>query len=153
MSISASERIALVRKAEEGWLDYQRRLAELTDSDLEQAETVGFWAGRDLIIHIACWERHCAWLLEQWEAGRERQYSYDFDQGDMEKWDEWNEAQVAPYRDMPIDSVRQFALETHFQAMAVVASSPEIDESFVSGMTWAHYEWHQGDIQNIKEGN
>ena len=145
------ERITSLRDAEAGWLEYQELLDTLTDEDLERPGAVGFWSGRDLIAHIACWERHCAWLLDQWAAGRERIYSYDFDQSDMAKWDEWNEEQVAPFRRLALDDVKQFAVETHFKAMARVAMSAEAGEQFVGGMTWSHYAWHRDDILGIRK--
>lgn len=148
---SVVERANLICKAEHSWLDYQELLAGLTDEDLERSSTVGFWSGRDLVAHIACWERHCAWLLTQWSAGRERLYSYDFDQSDMQRWDEWNEGQVAPLRALTLDGLLEFALEAHFNAMAKVATATSVDEAFLGGMTWSHYEWHHGDIANIKK--
>ena len=151
--MTIEERIGYLRKAETGWLAYQELLDTLSEEDLERPDTVGFWSGRDLIAHIACWERHCAWLLDQWEAGREKTYSYDFDQSDMAKWDEWNEEQVAPFRSLPLDGVKEFAAETHFRAMARVATSAQVTEQLVSGMTWSHYEWHREDILGIKKGS
>ena len=148
-----NERIAYLRRAEAGWLAYQELLDTLTDEDLERPDTVGFWSGRDLIAHIACWERHSAWLLDQWEVGREQLFSYDFDQSDTAKWDEWNEEQVTPFRSLLLDDVKQFAIETHFSAMARVATSEQVTEQFVSGMTWSHYEWHRDDILGIKDGS
>ena len=149
--MSIEERIGYLRKAETGWLAYQELLDTLSEEDLERPDTVGFWSGRDLITHVACWERHCTWLLEQWGAGREKTYSYDFDQSDMAMWDEWNEEQVAPFRSLSLDELKEFAAEAHFRAMARVATSPEATEQIVGGMTWSHYEWHREDILGIRD--
>lgn len=149
MAVSEEERQEAIQHASKGWDELQAIIASLTAADLERPDTVGFWSGRDVIAHIGNWEEHGIWLLEQWESGRERLYTYEFDQTDMALWDAWNEKQVSPYRELALGEVFAYADRTHARLMAVAATSPEIDEPTLRGFTWGHYEAHYNDLRQL----
>jgi hypothetical protein len=131
------------------WDDYQSLVASISDAALERPNTVGHWSGRDLITHIANWEEYCTWLIQQWDAGREKLWTYEFDINDMARWDIFNEERVTPFRARSLEEVRAYIARTHEQLIAAVAASPHVTVSNLEAMTSGHYEWHVGDLQGI----
>ena len=146
---SDAERATALAEVAEAWRRYQALLDGLNDAALERPNTVGHWSGKDVVAHIANWEEHCIWLIEQWEGGRPKLWSYEFDVNDMPRWDIWNEEQLAPYTAAPVQEIRAYAARVHADLIQRVAASAVVTRQNLVAMTSGHYEFHGDDFARL----
>ena len=83
------------------WAEYSARLATVTDEDLCRLNSGHGWTLKDVVSHIAVWEREAVHVIQALVEGREIHDYADFDP--------WNERFYNEHKDTPIDQVRPAA--------------------------------------------
>lgn len=144
MAISTKQRLELLKDISSANLQLRKTLSSLSDEDLTRPETIGIWSGKDLIGHLADWERVYAQVLKDRESGRTE--SWPSRQMKDYKLDRWNEAQVVARADWSLGEIREYFDQTHDEVMDLLERLPDIDPSEAREYTREHYEAHYDDL-------
>jgi hypothetical protein len=147
--MSSDERVSILREIDAGWRRHLALIDAIPQAELERANTVGTWSGRDVITHIANWEEYCAALVHTWDRSAEKRWSYDFDEAIPANWDRWNEEQVASFRVRQFADVRAYIDRVHAQLIETVSYSMTVTRDDLVGMTTGHYDAHAADLRSL----
>jgi hypothetical protein len=102
-------------------------LAKLTDEQMDVPGSIGGgeWSAKDLLAHLAFWERLALEALDDWRGGRKPGVEAVFE-GGAEGVDEANAGNHARWRSEPVSAVRAEAREVHERlARAIAAATDE----------------------------
>ena len=143
--ITMGKRIDYLQRAAHAWLAFKRVVDSVSDAELERRATVGAWAGRDVLAHIAVWENEALEVIRRVDAG------------EPEIWpelhgaalDDWNESHVAPFRAWTVAQVREFADATHAELMQLAERSPAAGPQIAAEMTEGHCAEHLDDMRGL----
>ena len=125
----------------------------LSAQEMAAAPAVGEWTVKDILGHITAWEWEAVKTVEQTLAGQRP------DLLDIEDMDAWNAAQVAAWRDRPLDEV---LTELHRSRQALVEAISRLDEAQFEAadafpqlggsslrqlLDWKHDRHHAADLE------
>src|SRR4051812_26232191 len=96
MSISSQERLDILQRTSASWLALKKTIDGLSEADLSRPGTIGSWAGRDLMVHIANWDEEMTRLLRDLDAGKPERWPA----AEGDKLDSWNQARAAPFHNV-----------------------------------------------------
>lgn len=145
MPMTMDERISMLMRASQAWLDLTRKIDRIPPGTMQQPQMDGAWNGKDLLIHLANWEELGLDVLESIEDG------------DVEEWpdtsgdalDILNAEMLEPYRNVSLDGARAYLEETHFALMDAAERAKRIDARVVLRVTVDHYAEHLPDIERL----
>ncbi len=100
----------------------------LSEEEVTLPQMVGEWSVKDILGHIAYWEREMVRALECHLQGEP---PYCFEVGDL---DEWNAKQVEVRREMPLEAI--MADLTTVRERLLAALNPLTDEELGQPMTF-----------------
>lgn len=143
MALTVDERLDMLQRASRAWLELRRLVDAIPDAALERPGTIGSWSGRDLLAHIASWEREGARVIRDLDAGEPAEWPND------SQTDAWNEAQVEGWRSLRLEQVQQWAQDEHFELMNLAETSPEIAPDILLSVTAEHYAEHLDDVRKL----
>ncbi len=168
---SKTELLERMRAGREEW---DALIAQIPDSVRTEPALAGGWSVKDLIAHVAAYEK---WTAAQIRAATERRaptnmelYGVEEMTPDPEGWDldRQNAAIHAQYKDMPLAGVMAFSGEAFRDLVAAVQRVPE-DEftragaqewtgdatllGIVPGQCYAHYDQHREELESISGDN
>lgn len=144
MAISKKQRLNMLKDISAAHLQLRKTISSLSDEQLTRPNTAGIWSGKDVIAHIADWERVYAQVLRDRAEGRPE--SWPTPQGDAEALNAWNQAQVVARADWSLDEVRNYLEETHDDLMELLERLPDIDPEEAYEYTRDHYALHYDDL-------
>lgn len=139
----------LIRETEDEYGVLRRALVGLSDADLRRP-WCGRWGVREILAHIAGWQRELAPALERLARGERpipEGVRYD-------RFDDWNARFVSARRGLTVEGVRAELDATHRALVAAAERVPE--RRFAPGKTAAtllvgvgpgHYREHTGEIR------
>jgi len=135
-------------------------LSELTNDELEQPGAAGDWSVKDILAHLAAWERL---LLEWYQAGLQGGSPAILPVGmSRNKIDSLNQAIYEKNKDRPLDEVISGFRKSYEQVLAAVEAMPADDlfghgrfdwtgpllwADYVAGNTCNHYAWARAQIR------
>ena len=160
----------LLERMQAGREEWDALIAQIPESTLTEPVLSGGWSVKDLIAHVAAYEK---WTAAQIRAATEGRaptnmelYGVEEMPPDPEGWDldRQNAAIYAQYKDMPLAEVMAFSGEAFRDLVAAVERVPEEDFTrtgaqewtgdatlleIVPGQCYAHYEQHRDDLRSI----
>jgi Protein of unknown function (DUF1706) len=110
----------LLRQAEDDFGGLKRALAGLDDEAMRRP-WLGAWGVREILAHIAGWQREMTPVLERLARGERpipEGVSY-------EDFDGWNARHVAARRGLTVDGIRAELETTHREFLAAARAVPE----------------------------
>lgn len=132
-------------------------LSDLSPAQMEQAGVEGDWSAKDLVAHMAEWDRRLlSWLVEI-QGGALPREAVDWSDADQV-----NDEIYRQYKDKPADDVLADFRLTHEAVLDAVSRIPEETlvnphdfedhpdfdlRQLVAWETWEHYEEHGGAIR------
>jgi hypothetical protein len=135
------ERHRLLFEMDQIWSEIRDAAYALTDEQIDRENTVGTWSGRDVMIHIANWEKRCADVIEMLDRGQPVTPSYTTDA----ELDALNERWVRPWHDVPLADARAYFERMHARLRETVRSSPTVRHDLVLGC----YPGHLDDLRAL----
>ncbi|GAP12782.1 uncharacterized conserved protein [Longilinea arvoryzae] len=135
-------------------------LSELTNDELEQPGVTGDWSVKDILAHLAAWERL---LLEWYQAGLRGGSSTILPVGmSRKKIDRLNQAIYEKNKDRPLNEVISEFNKSYKQVLTAIEAMSEEDlfghgridwtgklllADYVAGNTCNHYAWAKTQIR------
>ena len=163
-------KVALLERMREGRAVWDALIGQVPENVLTESLLPAGWSVKDLIAHVAAYER---WTAAQINAANEGRTPTDMElygvaemPPDPEGWDldRQNAAIYAHYRDMPPADVRAIAARASDDLIAAVEAVPDDDFqrpnaqewlggttllALVPGQSYAHYEMHVDDLKAV----
>ena len=146
----------------------------IPDAAMTRPVLAGGWSGKDLLAHVAYFERWTAAHLQAATEGRDptsmelygQDLAPDGSPDDPGGWDldRENAAIHARYRDVPLAEVLAFADHAHDALVAALEAAPEADLArpgaqawangqslleFIPGQSWRHVEEHIDALRSL----
>lgn len=137
MSIDQHERLQILQDVSKNWLELQRAIRGLSDTQMVRPGVVGEWSVKDIMAHITAWEQKLIDEIEARESGEE------FEEPDV---DAFNAEQYRLNADMDLEDVRAEFQETHAELMEILEVTPVLNRDLVKFDTYAHYAEHAEHI-------
>ncbi len=125
------DKTSLVTEVEESRASFLAEMARIPPDRMEEVALYGVWSPKDLLGHVAFWERRGAFLMNALVAGQVPATSQDVD--------ELNASAYQASRRLPVEAIRREEAEAYRELMALVATLP--DDTLTSP---ARYDWLEG---------
>jgi hypothetical protein len=146
----ATDKSTMLEAVTNGWWRFQRALEQFTETEMDEVRIQGNWTVKDIVAHIAFWERNLLNRLDRIEAGLppdgsdEGYTAADIDRLNLENY----QAHQQSY----LHEVLAEAAATHEALFTVLIHLPEdsADERFwqmIAGDTYEHYEEHLQEFE------
>ncbi len=145
MPISFDERLDMLQKASKAWVELQRAIRPLSDTDLTRPNTIGTWTGKDLLTHLANWEELGIGVLEDMEDGGQPEWPH------ADELDAVNAEMLEPWRGRSLDEIRAYLEQTHFALMDLAERSQAITPHVLLSVTANHYAQHLDDLRRLRK--
>jgi hypothetical protein len=147
----ATDKSTMIEAVTNGWWRFQRALEQFTETEMDEVRIQDNWTVKDIVAHIAFWERNLLNRLDRIEAGQppvssdEGYTTADIDRLNLENY----QAHQQSY----LHEVLAEAAATHEALFSVLLRLPEGsgDERFwqmIAGDTYEHYQEH---LQSFEE--
>jgi len=133
--LSPNEVIDRVNASWAVWLDV---IDGIDPGAIDEAGVCGSWSAKDLIGHIAVWDREAADTARRETAGEAHPL---FD------WRRVNEEEAERRRSSSLDELTARMHAVHADLMAMLAASPGLEASWVADNTYGHYPQHIAQIR------
>ena len=164
---SKTELLERMRAGREEW---DALIAQIPDSARTEPTLAGGWSVKDLIAHVAAYEKWTAAQIRAANEGRaptDRElYGVEEMPDDPEGWDldRQNAAIYARYQEMPLAEVMTFSRKAFADLVAAIEAVSDDDVARTGAQTWtgertlleimpeqcyAHYEQHADELRSI----
>jgi uncharacterized protein (TIGR03083 family) len=145
LTLTRTDRIAMLKEISQAYLALDRLLAQIPDQALERPNTCGDWSGKEVIAHLGNWEDVLREYLIKQDAGEETGWPTA-----TRANDEVNAELLAAYRALSAAEVRDQFRDAHFALMAVLETSPSVDPARATAVTKRHFESHRDDLAALR---
>lgn len=130
-----SEILPLIDEQRNNWLAV---LSMVSSDSVELPGVCGEWSVKDLVGHVAFWDRQVIDDIEGYVAERPSLGN---------PWQEWNDSEAANRARLPFDAVWTEMLDNHTRMLDRLRMVTEIDGEMVAIDTWEHYQEHAAEIE------
>lgn len=171
MDVAApANKAELLQRLQEQRVDFDNLLATVPDITVEEPNLPNGWSVKDLLAHVAAYERWMAGQMRAVTEGRaptnEELYEGGvvLDSGEPFDLNTLNASIFAHFHDMPWPSVRAFAGESYATLLDAIGAVPEDDFnreglhgwlddgtllSRLPELTYGHYSEHDADLRTV----
>ncbi len=119
------------------WNDWLAAIGAVPEERWSEAGVCGVWSIKDLLGHLAVWDRHALDDLKLFAAG---ELIPDIDV------DEVNNREAGLRAHRSIAEQRREMEDSHAALLAYLPAAAGIDLSEIGGDTWDHYPDHTGQV-------
>lgn len=144
MTLTRTDRIAMLKEISQAYLDLDRLLSRIPDEALERPATCGGWSGKEVVAHLGNWDDVLREYLVQQDNGRAAIWPTA-----TRANDEVNDELLAAYRALSAGEVREQFRDAHFALMGVLETSPSVEPARAVAVTKRHYETHRADLAEL----
>ncbi|MCA9877004.1 MAG: ClbS/DfsB family four-helix bundle protein [Thermomicrobiales bacterium] len=169
-SPTPTTRAELLQRVQEKRVDFDNLLATVPDITVEEPNLPNGWSVKDLLAHVAAYERWMAGHIGAVTEGRvpTNEDLYEggavLDSGDPFDLDTLNASIYEHFHDMPWPTVRAFAGESYTALIDAISAVPEDDFnreglhgwldngtllSRLPELTYGHYTEHDADLRTV----
>ena len=169
-STRSGSKTELLERMRAGREEWDALIAQVPDSARTEPALAGGWSVKDLIAHVAAYEKWTAAQIRAANEGRaptDRElYGVEEMPDDPEGWDldRQNAAIYARYQEMPLAEVMTFSSQAFADLVAAVAAVPDEAVARTGAQTWtggttlleiipgqcyAHYDQHAEELRLI----
>lgn len=141
MTVTLQERLKLLQDVSKSWLELMRSLRGLTDDQIEKPATIGDWSVKQVMGHIAFWDRHLIDEIRAREAGEEIPEDSDDEPHGV------NRLRATEDADRGISAVKVEMDSTHQKLMDLLETTPVISADLIRYDTYEHYPEHTAAIR------
>jgi len=138
MSIDIHERRAILQDIQSAWVELRNALRSLTEHEIVETGAWGPYSFKDMMAHIATWERILMQRIQALEEGREPPTIEDIDA--------FNEEDIRRNQHLSLREVWDRFIETHEKLLEVLERTPVLTRELVAPDTYEHYREHLQDI-------
>lgn len=152
MTNQSSGKEAALQQIEDQWQQLLDSVNALPQEDLLRPGAVGHWSVRDMIGHIATWDRELVKVVDLYISSGEKT-----DYGDDEAVDKYNEAEVRRQQGLTLSQLWEEVHQCHRELVEFLKNLSEepFDPASYSGDwiatdSWGHYREHRQNIEQWK---
>lgn len=138
MTIDLSERQAILRDIQSAWVELRNALRALTEHEIVETGSWGQYSFKDLLTHIATWERILMQRIQALEEGREPPTIEDIDA--------FNEEEIQRNLHLSLREAWDRFLDTHEKLLETLERTPVLTRELVAADTSEHYREHLQDV-------
>lgn len=138
MTIDINERRAILQDIQQAWVELRNALRSLTEHEIVETGSWGAYSFKDMMAHIATWERILMQRIQALEEGREPPTIEDIDA--------FNEEEIRRSQHLSLREVWDRFTETHEKLLEVLERTPVLTRELVAPDTYEHYREHLQDI-------
>ncbi|MCZ6614795.1 MAG: maleylpyruvate isomerase N-terminal domain-containing protein [Chloroflexi bacterium] len=149
MTVQPTVKENALRQLEEQWNRLLDLARGLSDEAQQRPNATGDWSVRDLMGHIATWDRDLVNVVSKYLTSGEKT-----DYGDDEAVNRYNEAEVVRQRSLTQDQLWDEVTLHHDRLVQFLRALPEepFDPGTYSGGwiatdSWGHYREHRQDLE------
>lgn len=130
MTISLSERQEILRDIQQAWVELRNALRNLTEHEIVETGGWGRYSFKDLLIHIATWERILLQRIQALEEGREPPVIEDIDS--------FSEEAIQRHQHLALREAWDRFFKTHEELVEVLERTPVLTRELVAPDTYEH---------------
>ncbi|GBD17788.1 hypothetical protein HRbin27_00274 [bacterium HR27] len=138
MTFDINERRAILQDIQSAWIELRNALRSLTEHEIVETGSWGPYSFKDMMAHIATWERILMQRIQALEEGREPPTIEDIDA--------FNEEDIRRNQHLSLREVWDRFLETHDKLLELLERTPVLTRELVAPDTYEHYREHLQDI-------
>ncbi len=145
MTGTSTDQAEAISTASEAYVSAREYIESIDESDMLRPDTVGVWSGKDLIIHIADWERVGARIVEDLANGKEERWLPEGVDGNT-----YNEQRVREFSALSLSEAFEYWSNCNKEFLETYRSAGIDREDILFGLTRDHYRLHYPDFRHIK---
>jgi uncharacterized damage-inducible protein DinB len=145
MAITAERRERILNDVAESWRTLLETVDSLDESDLHAPGRIGEWSVKDVLGHIATWDRVAIQRIRLAERGERRRL--------VPNLHRFNHEQAEAAREKSVDDVRADMESTHRELVQLLESTPVLTRDLIRADTYDHYRGHVDDIRAAMAGS
>lgn len=138
MRTRAREKGRVLRDIDKAWRALMDAVGGIPESLMGAPDVVGHWSVKDILAHVAAWDRETTRVVMQIMRGDEPEWPIH-DQ-------KFNDLNYEEGRRLSANDARNRALSAHKALVEMLDGRGEVRAEWVRGTTYAHYPEHAEDI-------
>ena len=149
MTVQPTPKENALQQLEEQWNRLLNLARGFSDEAQQRPNAAGGWSVRDVMGHIATWDRELVNVADRYLTSGEKT-----DYGDDEAIDRYNEAEVIRQRSLSLNQLWDEVTQYHDRLVQFLQGLPEepFDPDTYSGGwiatdSWGHYQEHRQDLE------
>lgn len=131
----------VIARVKDGWDRWLETIAGIDPAVIDEAGVCGSWSTKDLIGHIATWDREAAACARRETLGQTHPL---FD------WQRVNEEEAERRRTTEIAALIDQMLATHADLLDVLNDAPNLEAGWIASDTYGHYPQHIAQIRALR---
>jgi uncharacterized protein (TIGR03083 family) len=128
----------IIARVEQSWTALNAALDGIPPDRLAEPGVCGDWSVKDLLGHVAFWDRHAVETFRRRAAGEEPE-GID--------WRAANDRDAAAKANRDFASQQTEFDDAHAEIVDTLRSTPNLDPDQIKVDTWDHYDEHAAEIR------
>ncbi len=141
----AREKERVLRDMDKTWRALMDSVRGIPESQMSTSGVSGTWSVKDILAHIAAWDRETTRVVMQIMRGDEPEWPIH-DQ-------KFNDLNYEADKNLPVNEARNRALSAHKALVEMLDGRSEVRADWLRGATYDHYPEHTEDILRWRQTN
>jgi len=141
----AREKERVLRDLDKAWRGFMDSIRGIPESLLSEPGVSGQWSVKDILAHVAAWDRETTRVVMQIMRGDEPQWPIP-DQ-------KFNDVNYEADKNLTVVEARNRALSAHKALVEMLDGRAEVRAAWLRGATYDHYPEHTEDILRWRKEN
>ena len=141
----AREKERVLRDMDKSWRALMDSIRGIPESLMTEPGVSGHWSVKDILAHIAAWDRETTRVVMQILRGDEPEWPIH-DQ-------KFNDVNYEADKNLPVNEARNRALSAHKALVEMLDGKAEVRAAWLRGATYDHYPEHTEDILRWRKTN
>ncbi len=141
----AREKERVLRDMDKSWRALMDSIRGIPESQMTAPGVSGHWSVKDILAHIAAWDRETTRVVMQILRGDEPEWPIH-DQ-------KFNDLNYEADKSLPVNEARNRALSAHKALVEMLDGKGEVRAAWLRGATYDHYPEHTEDILRWRKAN
>ena len=134
----AREKERVLRDMDKAWRAFMDSVWGIPESLMSEPGVAGQWSVKDILAHVAAWDRETTRVVMQIMRGDEPQWPIH-DQ-------KFNDVNYDADKNLPVNEARNRALSAHKALVEMLDGRSDVRAAWLRGATYDHYPEHTEDI-------
>src|SRR5260370_4494830 len=134
----AGEKERVLRDMDKAWRAFMDSIHGIPESLMTEPGVSGYWSVKDILAHVAAWDRETTGVVMQILRGDEPEWPIH-DQ-------KFNDLNYEADKNLPVIEARNRALSAHKALVEMLDGKAEVRAAWLRGATYDHYPEHTEDI-------
>jgi hypothetical protein len=132
----------MLARLDQGWANLGLAIAGLPHERWGEPGVCGAWSVKDVLGHVAFWDRYSADVARREAAGESTADEVD--------WQAMNEVDAAAKADWTVAAIRTELAAAHEAVLTAYRALPTLNEGAIKE-DWEHYDEHAAEIRSWRE--